>query len=104
MVSRENAMLTTEDRRRLTGERTYEGQHAKQQRYQRRNDVRDRVYNSILDFTIRFEDLEEDERRKVFGEVTDDGSQWIDTDEEFRDGVRGALAFLLRGVGVTTLV
>lgn len=104
MVSRKNAMLTTEDRRWLTGEKTYEGQHAKQQRYQRRNDIRDRVRNSILDFTILFEELEEHERRKVFGEVTDDGSRWVGVDEEFRDGVRDALAFLLRGVGVRTLM
>ncbi|QLG61246.1 response regulator [Halorarum salinum] len=104
MVSRKNAMPTTEDRRWLTGEKTYDGQHAKRQRYQRRNDVRDRVYDSVLDFTILFWDLEEDERRKIFGEVTDDGSQWVDADEEFRDGVRDALAFLLRGIGVRTLV
>lgn len=100
MTSRKNAMLTTEDRRWLTGEKSYEGQHAKQQRYQRRNDIRERVYNSVLDFTILFDELDEDERQKVFGTVTDDGRQWVDTDSEFRDGVRDALAFFLRGVGI----
>lgn len=104
MTSRKNAMLTTEDRRWLTGEKTYEGQHAKQQRYQRRNDIRKRIHNSILDFTILFEDLQEDERRKIFGEVTDDGRQWADVDREFRDGVRDGLAFLLRGVDVAALM
>lgn len=104
MTSRKNAMLTTEDRRWLTGEKTYDGQHAKQQRYQRRNDIRERVYNSVLDFTILFEDLDEEERRKIFGTVTDDGRQWDDTDPEFRDGVRDALAFFLRGIGVSALM
>lgn len=104
MTSRKNAMLTTEDRRWLTGEKTYEGQHAKQQRYQRRNDIRERVYNSVLDFTILLEELDEDERQKIFGIITDDGRQWVDTDSEFRDSVRDALAFLLRGIGIGALM
>lgn len=104
MTSRKNAMLTTEDRRWLTGEKTYEGQHAKQQRYQRRNDIRERVYNSILDFTILFEELDDDERAAIFGDVIDDGRRWVDTDREFRDGIRDALAFLLRGIAVRTLL
>lgn len=103
MTSRKNAMLTTEDRRWLTGEKTYEGQHAKQQRYQRRNDIRERVYNSILDFTILFEELD-DERAAIFGDVIDDGRRWVDIDREFRDGIRDALAFLLRGIAVRTLL
>jgi hypothetical protein len=104
VTSRKNAMLTTEDRRWLTGEKTYEGQHARQQRYQRRNDIRERVYNSVLDFTILFDELEEDERQKIFGTVTDEGRRWVDTDREFRAGVRDALAFFLRGVGIAALM
>ncbi|MEM4781310.1 MAG: hypothetical protein QXG03_07110 [Halalkalicoccus sp.] len=96
MTSRKNAMLTTEDRRWLTGEKSYEGEHAKQQRYQRRRDIRDRVYNSILDFPVLFEHLEESERRKLF-EV--DGG--LSNDPELRRGVRDGLAFLLYNAGIT---
>jgi hypothetical protein len=104
MASRKNAMLTTEDRRWLTGEKTYDGEHAKQQRYQRRNDIRERVYNSILDFTILFDHLEENERQKLFGEVTDNGTHWNLDDDAFVEGVHDALAFLLYNVGVTAAI
>lgn len=101
MAGRKNAMLTTEDRRWLTGEKTYEGEHAKQQRYQRRRDIRERIYNSMLDFTIIFQQLEETEREKLFGRLSDDGTQWDVDDEAFEDGIRDALAFLLYNVGIT---
>jgi len=104
MASRKNAMLTTEDRRWLTGEKTYDGQHAKQQRYQRRRDIRERVYNSMLDFTVLFEKLDEDEHRQIFGEVSDDGRQWTNGDAELREGVRDGLAFLFSTVGITTMM
>lgn len=101
MTGRKNAMLTTEDRRWLTGEKTYEGEHAKQQRYQRRRDIRERVYNSLLDFTILLHQLEETERKKLFGQISDDGTQWDIEDESFEAGIRDALAFLLYNVGMT---
>jgi hypothetical protein len=100
MTSRKNAMLTTEDRRWLTGEKAYEGEHAKQQRYQRRRDIRERVYNTLLDFSILFAHLEERERAKLFG------SDSAERRERFRDadleaGVRDGLAFLLYNAGIT---
>jgi hypothetical protein len=104
MAGRKNAMLTTEDRRWLTGEKVYDGQHAKQQRYQRRRDIRERVYNSMLDFSILLDELDDDEWREVFGEVTDGGRQWQNADEGLRAGVRDGLAFLLRTVGIATLM
>jgi len=104
MTGRKNAMLTTEDRRWLTGEKTYDGQHAKQQRYQRRKDIRERVYNSMLDFSILLDDLDEDEWREIFGEVTEYGQQWQDADEDLQAGVRDGLAFLLRTIGIVTLM
>ncbi|WP_281195388.1 hypothetical protein [Halorubrum sp. F4] len=97
MNSRKNAMLTTEDRRWLTGSKAYEGEHAKQQRYQRRRDIRDRIYNSLLDFSIVFEHLEEAEREKLFRE--DEGG--ISADPELDQGVRDGLAFLLYSTGIT---
>ncbi|WP_137290380.1 hypothetical protein [Natronorubrum halophilum] len=100
MTGRKNAMLTTEDRRWLTGEKTYEGEHAKQQRYQRRRDIRDRVYNSLLDFSILFEYLEEAEREKLFGTSGGDQQPLIE-DRELSDGIRDGLAFLLYNTGIT---
>ncbi|WP_331234453.1 hypothetical protein [Natronorarus salvus] len=91
MDGRRNAMLTTEDRRWLTGEKSYSGEHAKQQRYQRRRDIRDRVRTSIRDFSILVEHLEEAERRRIFEEA----------DGGLDEGVRDGLAFLLYSVGIT---
>lgn len=104
MASRKNAMLTTEDRRWLTNEKTYEGEHAKQQRYQRRRDIKERVYNSILDFTILFQNLEETEREKLFGHIAGDGACEIDDPDAFEAGIADALAFLLYNIGGTSLM
>jgi hypothetical protein len=102
MVSRKNAMLTTEDRRWLTGEKTYEGEHAKQQRYQRRRDIRERVSNAILDFSILFTHLEDREYEKLFASVSAGGvPRETDADDSFIDGICDALAFLLYNTGIT---
>ncbi|MXV62695.1 hypothetical protein GS429_11585 [Natronorubrum sp. JWXQ-INN-674] len=103
MTGRKNAMLTTEDRRWLTGEKSYEGEHAKQQRYQRRRDIRERVYNSILDFSVLFEHLEEGEREKLFGSPGTDQDALTD-DRQFTDGVCDALAFLLYSTGINSMM
>jgi hypothetical protein len=103
MTGRKNAMLTTEDRRWLTGEKHYEGEHAKQQRYQRRRDIRERVYNSLLDFSILYEHLETDEREKLFGTPEADQKQLTD-DRELTTGMCDALAFLLYNTGVTAMM
>ena len=103
MTGRKNAMLTTEDRRWLTGEKHYEGEHAKQQRYQRRRDIRKRVYNSILDFSILFEHLEENEREKLFG-TPGTKQEPIDNDRELANGIRDALAFFLYNTGITSIM
>lgn len=100
MTSRKNAMLTTEDRRWLTGEKVYEGEHAKQQRYQRRKDIRERVYSSMLDFSILFAHLEERERAKLFGSSSDERHERF-ADAALENGVRDGLAFLLYNAGVT---
>lgn len=104
MAGRKNAMLTTEDRRWLTGEKVYDGQHAKQQRYQRRRDIRERVYNSMLDFSILLDELDDDEWREIFGEITNEGQQWQNADENLQDGVCDGLAFLLRTIDIATLM
>jgi len=96
-------MLTTEDRRWLTGEKDYEGEHAKQQRYQRRRDIRERIYNSLLDFTILFEHLEADEREKLFGNPGSKQETITDA-RELENGIRDALAFILYNTGVTSMM
>lgn len=98
MTARRNAMLTTEDRRWLTGEKRYEGEHAKQQRYQRRRDVRERVATSVRDFSILLDHLEPAERRKVFDPAHADGG--VPDDPELTRGVRDGLAFLLHATGI----
>jgi len=103
MTSRKNAMLTTEDRRWLTGEKVYNGEHAKQQRYQRRRDIRERVYNSLLDFTVLFEHLEADERQKLFGSV-ESNYETLTDDRKLTNGCRDALAFLLYSTGITLVM
>lgn len=104
MASRKNAMLTTEDRRWLTGDKEYEGEHAKQQRYQRRKDIRERVWNSVLDFTILFEHLDNDQCEDIFDLLAEEGSSKTAERESFANGVRDALAFFLYNVGVTELM
>jgi len=99
MTARRNAMLTTEDRRWLTGEKRYEGEHAKQQRYQRRRDVRERVATSIRDFSILLHQLEPAERRKVFDPAHADAGG-VPDDPELTRGVRDGLAFLLHATGI----
>lgn len=93
-------MLTTEDRRWLTGEKSYEGEHAKQQRYQRRRDIRQRIYSTILDFTLLVEHLEEAERSKLFEGVGDRGLE-TDDNEALTNGLRDGLAFILYSTGIT---
>lgn len=92
MEGRKNAMLTTEDRRWLLGEKTYSGKHAKQQRYQRRRGIRERVYNSILDFSVLYENLSDSESEKVFDPDNDP--------QHFNNGLRDAFAYLLTNTGI----
>ena len=100
MTTRRNAMLTTEDRRWLSGEKRYEGEHATQQRYQRRRDVRERIDTSIRDFSVLLDHLEPAERRKVFDPERADGGG-VPDDPELTRGVRDGLAFLLHATGIT---
>ncbi|NGM67432.1 hypothetical protein G6M89_00160 [Natronolimnobius sp. AArcel1] len=102
MTGRKNAMLTTEDRRWLTGEKRYDGEHAKQQRYQRRRDIRERVSNSLLDFSVLFEHIEEDELEKLFGTPGTDQTEVTD-DSALADGICDALAFVLRSTGINAM-
>jgi hypothetical protein len=73
MSERPTAMLTQKDREWLTSDgEMYSGDHAKQQRYQRRKSIRDRVVASLLDFILLFERLNDDEREKIHKELRDE--------------------------------
>lgn len=92
---RERGVLSSADRRYLRkgGDDLSEGSE-----YNTKRRIRRRVENSLLDFTILFEELEEEEREKIFH--TDDGAYKVFEDDDFGDGVRDALAFILHNHGI----
>ena len=84
---RPRGILTPSDRDFLLGLKTDYTEHSKKQK---RNRIRRRVRNAILDFSILFEHLDERDRKTVF-----------DPDDEDRDaytrGITDALAFFHLG-------
>jgi len=64
-------MLTKTQRAFLKGEKEYTGEHAKQQRYQRREAIKERVENTLLDFKLLFETWEERGSGRLFGDRPD---------------------------------
>jgi succinate dehydrogenase flavin-adding protein (antitoxin of CptAB toxin-antitoxin module) len=84
---RERGILTPSDREFLLGRKTDYTDHS---RKQKRNRIRRRLRNAILDFSILFEHLEPRDRETVF-----------DPDDEHRDvytqGITDMLAFLHLG-------
>lgn len=99
---RKDAMLTSLQRDFLTGEHEYTGEHAKQERYQRRKAIRERIYHTLLDFTLLLDHLDASEREKVFGGPMEAFIGFEDS--EFEKGLRDTLAFILYGAGVTALM
>lgn len=65
---RPTAMLTKTQRAFLKGEKEYTGDHAKQQRYQRRKAIKERVENTLQDFALLFETWNERGSGELFGE------------------------------------
>ena len=61
-------MLTKTQRAFLKGEKEYTGEHAKQQRYQRRQAIKERVENTLQDFRLLFETWDERGSGSLFGE------------------------------------
>ncbi|WP_435180832.1 hypothetical protein [Halorussus sp. AFM4] len=86
-ADRGRGILTPSDREFLLGRKTDYTEHSKKQK---RNRIRRRVRNAILDFTILFEHLEDRDRETVF-----------DPDADARDaytrGITDMLAFLHLG-------
>lgn len=75
MSNRPSGVLTPTDRDFLKSEDSYyQGDNARQSRYQRRRDIRQRIVASLLDFTEINTYLDQDERRKIFSEPEKNGA------------------------------
>jgi hypothetical protein len=84
---RGRGILTPSDREFLLGRKTDYTEHSKKQK---RNRIRRRIRNAILDFSIIFDHLEERDRETVFD--PDD-----DQRDEYTQGIVNMLAFLHLG-------
>ncbi|MCT9098008.1 hypothetical protein [Haloarchaeobius sp. HME9146] len=86
-ADRGRGILTPSDREFLLGRKTDYTDHSKKQK---RNRIRRRLRNAILDFTILFECLEERDRETVFNPDAEDR-------EAYTQGITDMLAFLHLG-------
>ncbi|WP_224270973.1 hypothetical protein [Haloprofundus salinisoli] len=86
-ADRGRGILTPSDREYLLGRKTDYTEHSKKQK---RNRIRRRLRNAILDFTILFEHLEDRDRETVFN--PDD-----DARDAYTQGITDMLAFLHLG-------
>ncbi|WP_245902839.1 hypothetical protein [Salinigranum rubrum] len=86
-ADRDRGILTPSDREFLLGRKTDYTEHSKKQK---RNRIRRRLRNAILDFTILFEHLEARDRETVFN--PDDENR-----EAYTRGITDMLAFLHLG-------
>ncbi|WP_255168376.1 hypothetical protein [Natrononativus amylolyticus] len=84
---RPRGILTPSDRDFLLGRKTDYTEHSKKQK---RNRIRRRVRNAILDFSLLFEYLEERDRKTVFDPDTEDR-------DAYTQGITDMLAFLHLG-------
>ncbi|WP_458209288.1 hypothetical protein [Haladaptatus sp. NG-SE-30] len=86
-ADRDRGILTPSDREYLIGRKSDYTEHSKKQK---RNRIRRRLRNAILDFTILFEHLEDRDRETVFN--PDD-----DARDAYTQGITDMLAFLHLG-------
>lgn len=90
---RERGILTPSDRAFLLGRKTDYTDHSKKQK---RNRIRRRIRNAILDFSIIFEHLDDRDRETIFDPDHDDR-------DAYTRGITDVLAFLHLGtVGYST--
>ena len=86
-ADRSRGILTPSDREFLLGRKTDYTEHS---RKQKRNRIRQRVRNAVLDFTILFDYLEERDRELVFNPDAEHR-------EEYTQGITNMLGFLHLG-------
>lgn len=112
-MSWQKGFLTATDRKFLRGEKEY---NSKQGRYDRRRAIRERTRQAFRDFTLLYEELNQDERRKVFDIIAagtyhpnlredfdEDPPEEIKEAQEFRSGLFSTLAFMYLGVWETAV-
>jgi len=98
---RPRRILTPTDREFLRTVPTYyDGENARQSRYQRRRDIRERIVGSILDFEEIWSYLSETERRKIFTEPEAHGAE---TADEFHTALESLLQWIYLGCHETGL-
>lgn len=93
---RKVAMLTQNQRDFIRGDKAYEGDTAKQQRYQMRERIRRRVRDTLQDFALLYEYTDERERNAIF----DVGESHADMDAvtDFQEALAATIAFLYRSL------
>lgn len=95
MSNRPSGILTPTDREFLQQTPDYyEGETARQSRYQRRRDIRRRIVTSLLDFQDINTYLDDEQRRKIFAEPGENGA---DDDLEFRAALGSLLQWIYLG-------
>jgi hypothetical protein len=72
----------------------YEGTNARQSRYQRRRDIRERIVQALLDFEEIDTLLEDDQRRKIFENPESSGAEDI---HEFRSAMEHLFQWVYLG-------
>ena len=65
-MGQKKGLLTEQDKEFLIGELEYTGDHARQQRYQRREDIARRIRFGFEDFAFLFEHMDETDRKRIF--------------------------------------
>jgi hypothetical protein len=87
LPERPRGILSTADREYLVGQREYEHPQSEANRKQ---DIRKRTVNAILDFALLAEHLPDEEREKVFNELY--------SEDELPDPSSSIISFLYRGL------
>lgn len=90
---RDRGFLTPTDREFLKGQKEYAN---KETGAHRKADIRNRVRNAILDFELLAEELDREQRDKIFGDVIND-------DHRLHQGIESMIAFLILGLEAETI-
>jgi hypothetical protein len=95
MSNRPSGILTPTDHEFLRNAPDYyDGENARQSRYQRRTDIRRRIVTSLLDFQEINTYLDDEQRRKIFAEPEKNGAE---DDLEFRAALQSLLQWMYLG-------
>jgi hypothetical protein len=112
-MTEHNGFLTATDRKFLRGGKEYD---TKQGRYDRRRAIRERTQQAFRDFIVLYEEMNEDERRKIFdviadgtyhpnlaGHTDEEPPDEIRDAQEFQSGLFSTLAFMYLGLWGTSV-